>query len=494
MKNLLSLLFIGLLTTSVLSAQSPADIFQYSQRSYSGTARSLALGGAQTSLGADFGSLSINPAGIGLYRSSELSLSVGLDNTNSTSSGLATESEGRDTGFAFGGAGLVLTNHPRKRKQEKGWKFVNFGVGINRIYNNDREYNSGGFNDANSITDFFAENANGLSEAQLFDTGLYDYSALAYRAYLIDPTAEDNVYTSILNSGQVQQEERILRSGGKSELLVNYGLNLNDKYYFGASLGIVTANLNKSVFFSESDEFGNHANFDFLELTERVNTTGSGLNVSIGAIARLTDQIRVGASIKSPTRMSVTETFSTELRARAVGANGMETFNESSPDGFFEYDYNEPYRFNAGISYFIKKKALFSFDYGLVDYSTMRVHYSEDAFSDNEEAVNQGIKTLYKAAHTYRFGVEGNLRAGLYARIGTSSTNSPFVNDERLGAVSTFAGGLGYRNEKYFFDLSFNRINQEVDREPYAIASSDAPVYEVSDIETNLMLTMGTRF
>ena len=55
-----------------------------SQRNYAyGTARSSAMAGAFTSLGGDLASMGINPAGLGMYRSSEFGLSLAVE-TNST--------------------------------------------------------------------------------------------------------------------------------------------------------------------------------------------------------------------------------------------------------------------------------------------------------------------------------------------------------------------------------------------------------------------------
>ena len=50
------------------------EMAQMSQPQALGTARSMALGGAFTSLGADLASMSINPAGLGMYRRNEIAL------------------------------------------------------------------------------------------------------------------------------------------------------------------------------------------------------------------------------------------------------------------------------------------------------------------------------------------------------------------------------------------------------------------------------------
>lgn len=56
-------------------ALSTADLFSLSQQSFNfGTARSMAMGGAFTSLGADQASMVINPAGLGMYNRGEIAV------------------------------------------------------------------------------------------------------------------------------------------------------------------------------------------------------------------------------------------------------------------------------------------------------------------------------------------------------------------------------------------------------------------------------------
>lgn len=71
-KYLLSLILFASLQ---LSAQIPEDAIKYSFFPQTGSARSLAIGGAMGSLGGDFTSTFVNPAGIGNYKTGEFSFS-----------------------------------------------------------------------------------------------------------------------------------------------------------------------------------------------------------------------------------------------------------------------------------------------------------------------------------------------------------------------------------------------------------------------------------
>ena len=76
----LFLCFIILNSGSVL-AQSGyfEDAYRFSKSSPAGSARVLGVGGTQWSLGGDVSNLSGNPAGLGFFRTSEASLSLGYD-------------------------------------------------------------------------------------------------------------------------------------------------------------------------------------------------------------------------------------------------------------------------------------------------------------------------------------------------------------------------------------------------------------------------------
>ena len=59
-------------------AQNELDALRYSQTQLYGNARSAGYGNANGAIGADFGGLSYNPAGIGLYRKNEFVFSPSL--------------------------------------------------------------------------------------------------------------------------------------------------------------------------------------------------------------------------------------------------------------------------------------------------------------------------------------------------------------------------------------------------------------------------------
>ena len=91
------------------------------------TARSAAMAGAMTSLGADASSMSINPAGLGMYRTNEVTITPMLSFSRSTTNANGFEGNGTNR-FAIGNFGMVA----KLRESSTGVTAVNMGFAYNR--------------------------------------------------------------------------------------------------------------------------------------------------------------------------------------------------------------------------------------------------------------------------------------------------------------------------------------------------------------------------
>lgn len=85
-------------------SQTTADIVRFSQSTNFGTARSTAMSGAFGALGGDLSTFSTNPAGIGVFRKSEVSITPSFSFSN-TKSGNRSAS---DNSFQMGDMGVVI--------------------------------------------------------------------------------------------------------------------------------------------------------------------------------------------------------------------------------------------------------------------------------------------------------------------------------------------------------------------------------------------------
>ena len=136
MKRLLIPILSLLLSSFVVNAQTVADALRFSQFGIGGTARTVAIGGAIGAFGADFATVSTNPAGLGSYTGSEFTMtpSLYLSNIDARLGGGA-NSTVRDskTNFNFNNIGIVFGKKLNTDRSE--WRTSNYSIGINRLAN-----------------------------------------------------------------------------------------------------------------------------------------------------------------------------------------------------------------------------------------------------------------------------------------------------------------------------------------------------------------------
>ena len=113
MRNLRFLLLPALVYgTFGASAQDITEAYNLSNTTVQGTARSMGFGNALGSVGGDFSSVSVNPAGLGVYRSSELSFTPSLRMNGASSQYSGTTTTDNNAHFNINSFGLVFTNAP----------------------------------------------------------------------------------------------------------------------------------------------------------------------------------------------------------------------------------------------------------------------------------------------------------------------------------------------------------------------------------------------
>src|ERR1022692_4887334 len=123
------LMALALGFTSKAFAQEPADALRYSWLTQSGTARNQAIGGAGISLGGEFSSLFINPAGLGFYKNDEFVITPGFAFKNLTATYKGNSEANNDHNFNLGASGfLFATTIPNRAIRS-----ITFGFGLNRL-------------------------------------------------------------------------------------------------------------------------------------------------------------------------------------------------------------------------------------------------------------------------------------------------------------------------------------------------------------------------
>ena len=76
---------IAALLPMAMMAQTAVDAYQMSRYDLRGTARFMSMGGAFGALGGDLSTLNQNPGGLGVYRKSDVGITLDIDIQKSTS-------------------------------------------------------------------------------------------------------------------------------------------------------------------------------------------------------------------------------------------------------------------------------------------------------------------------------------------------------------------------------------------------------------------------
>ena len=132
---------LALVCTGALFAQNEMDAFRFSHLDLNGSARSMSMGGAFGALGGDMSAMSHNPAGIGVYRSSEVqgTLDLHMANMSASWTGINTDKKRTDFGFSnFSYVGYFPTG------RDAGIKSWNIGFSYNKAKNFNRRYKAVG--------------------------------------------------------------------------------------------------------------------------------------------------------------------------------------------------------------------------------------------------------------------------------------------------------------------------------------------------------------
>ena len=158
------------ITPSLLMAQSAIDAYQLTQSDLKGTARFVSMGGAFGALGGDLSTMTQNPAGIGVYRSSEIgvTLDINIQGTKSNSFG-SSMSEDQTKVYCpnFGYVGSLKLNGDVM-------PFLNWGISYGRSASFDRIYSGHMPKISTSMTNFIADFSNGYTPDDLGFTSDYN--------------------------------------------------------------------------------------------------------------------------------------------------------------------------------------------------------------------------------------------------------------------------------------------------------------------------------
>lgn len=522
MKNNISLRLIGLFIFMVGQAQAQTyadESLIFGRINPGGSARIQAMGGAQVALGGDYSSAYSNPAGIGFYNKSEVTLSLGTGFYSSSSRYLNQTTSDSKSNFNIPGFSLVLHTDKDNGKLVSG----NFAISFNRVNNFNKSFTYQGTNVNNSMIDYFAQQSDGYGPYQFNsnnngNTSAYNtLSRLGYENYLIGPNSEQtpNGDTTLYHSnapGGVAplQREQVQTSGAQNQWNIAYSLNVGDFFFVGAAVGISSINYQSQKKYTETYNTLTNSLNSF-ELDETLHVNGTGFNGTLGVIVKPKDFIQFGLSATTPTSYpTLTENYSATLTSNWNNYSFTDATNPSnnrilngqinsqiSYNEPFLYGLSTPWRLRAGATCFIQK-------HGFLTAEVEKVNYQNAAFSSNSSTPydfsgdNSEIKIRFR--NTFNVRVGGEYRYQKYrARLGYSYMPDPYSIPQNNidNAIQGYTGGLGYRTPVYFIDLGFSFTQWNSTYQPYSLYQSsgalrsDSPVVNNSHSNPSVIVTVG---
>lgn len=474
------ILSIGMLCTASIYAQNDIDVMRYSQLTFGGTARFSSMSGAMGALGGDISTLSFNPAGIAVFRKSELSISPSIFSQTTSSTYLNVNSTDARGNFNLGNIGLVATF--RLRDTSSGWQLLNFGFGYNRTNNFNNRINITGVNKTSSLLDTYAADATG----QLPSTFDQFSTDLAYQAYLINPLPTDTTkFNHVIKHYGEQQNKSIESAGGMGETVLSFGGNYRNRLFLGVTTGFVNVRYTEQSIFTETDVKDTIKGFKSFSLTQNLYSKGSGVNLKIGMILKATDWLRIGAAVHTPTRISMKDSYSNSI------VSDLESRKEKaeSPQGNYNYFITTPFRAIGSLGFVIGKRGLINADYEYVNYKNARLNSSPNVFSE----INSFIREEYRSTGNVRVG--GEIRLDPFSlRGGYALYGSPFARGKNMDAKrSAYTIGLGFRKNAFFIDFA-TVVASYKDYSYLYDPSFNNAVVENHYLSLNFLFTFGFRF
>ncbi len=494
MKRLFVIISIILSSVTIVRSQNLDDALRYSQVFYGGTARFRAMGGAFTALGADLSTFSQNPAGIGVFRSSEMSITPQLDYIKSTSTYNGSVSTDYLDNFNLGQAGLVSSVY--SGNNSTGLITFNFGYSFNKTSNLDQSFIIQGVSPTSSMADYWTDISEGT-----FYKDLGGAEGIAYDSWVIDTISNsggDSYGTVYSNYGDNypsvygQKVRRLVYYDGYTgEHAISFGGNYSNKLYFGATFGISQLRYVNHYEHLESTDKVMASGFKSFTYTDHFENTGTGFGFKFGAIYKPTEFLRVGAAFHSPVWYTIKEYFYENMSSNFTGGDNYEYYNDPFR---YEYALATPLRFLSGLAVQVKKIALISFDYEYVDYGSARFSQTGDGYNYTEK--NNAISSSLKAASNFRVGGELRLNK-VYLRSGYGYYGSAYEKGEDNQDLdySSISGGIGFREKNISVDFGYTNFRSSQTYFLYPLENiSDAADANLSTTKNVFSLTLGYKF
>ena len=538
MKNRYFLFATALMIAMSANAQETYENAKLVGEDLNGTARYVGMGGAMEALGADISTIGTNPAGLGLFRHSNLSVSGGL----LMQSNGKEFTNGNKTNASFDQIGGVYSTRTGAKS------FLNFGFNYHKGKNFDYILNAANLLNGSSqnkqsfIKGLVGSESNGgfYVDRDPKTNANVGYSDLNKKSNAYTFSQIDYLYWNTLIPTNNPTKPYDYDGGNDytfnrahNGYIGNYDFsisgNLNDRVYLGVTFGIKDVHYNAYSEYSENLVSGARAS-----VADNRSITGSGFDVTAGVIVRPIESspFRIGAYVKTPTWYDLTTSNTTSLiDYRNYGAANNSKYVNNS----YDFKIWTPWKFGFSLGHTIGSSLALGATYEYEDYSRINTRINDGGYIDYwtgsyydssiaDTQMNNHTREVLKAVSTLKLGVEYKpttnlaLRAGynyvspMYfsdgqkdpglSSLGTSYTSATDYTDWK--ATNRFTLGVGYQIDKFNIDLAYQYSSQAGDFYPFSNVKNiniNSTTYnniatgtKVKNDKSQLLLTLGYRF
>ena len=530
---------VSLFAALSANAQETYENAKLAGEDLNGTARYVGMGGAMEALGADISTIGSNPAGIGLFRHSNVSLSAGL----LMQSDGKEFSNGKKTNLSFDQIGGVYTTRTGQKS------FLNFGFNYHKSKNfdyilnaagslngssqNKQSYIKGILGDENNGGFYVGKNKDGQNIGYVNATS----TNVAYTWSQIDNLYWNSLIPSSAGVFNYEKATGYTLDRAHTGYIGNYDFavsgNLNDRVYLGLTFGMKDVNYKG---YSEYRENLNNAGGVLVRDERKV--TGSGFDITAGVIVRPVAEspFRIGAYVKSPTWYDLTTSNTTGL-VYAQGTKNKESYISNS----YDFKMWTPWKFGFSLGHTIGNNIALGATYEYENYANINSRVNNGGYYDYyydqyyessipDKNMNAHTKEVLKGVSTLKLGVEYKPVSNVALRMGYNYVSAMYDKDAQkdpgiasLGtayasatdytnwsAINRFTLGVGYQVKNFNIDLAYQYSAQNGSFAPFSninirnisIPSGTTTVTEsnvatTTDVKNNrsqLLLTVGYRF
>ena len=534
---------VSLFAALSANAQETYENAKLAGEDLNGTARYVGMGGAMEALGADISTIGSNPAGIGLFRHSNVSLSAGL----LMQSDGKEFSNGKKTNLSFDQIGGVYTTRTGQKS------FLNFGFNYHKSKNFDYILNAAGSLNGSSqnkqsyIKGILGNENNGGffvgKDKKGQNVGYVEAPTLNNPSPNVASTWSqiDYLYWNNLipdnNTGRLNYESASGYNLARANTgyIGNYDFavsgNFNDRVYLGLTFGMKDVNYKG---YSEYRENFNNAGGVLVRDERKV--TGSGFDITAGVIVRPVAEspFRIGAYVKSPTWYDLTTSNATGL-VYTQGTKNKEYYISNS----YDFKMWTPWKFGFSLGHTVGNYLALGATYEYENYANINSRVNNGGYYDYyygqyyessspDKTMNNHTKEVLKGVSTLKLGVEYKPVSNVALRMGYNYVSPKYVSDAQKdpglaslgtayssttdytnwGEINRFTLGVGYQVKKFNIDLAYQYSAQKGSFAPFSnvrdvtytsgttkiTESNIASNTDVKNNRSQLLLTLGYRF